>query len=122
MRAHCLSETCLNFKCHRCRNLVNLVASFASTQQPVPIELLQLLDDKFDAVALSELDSHYLATFAYSVYAQGNPPLTELFHRIASRAAELGGLHESDFHNLTTALSAAGVPVPQNVKCLPDLA
>lgn len=104
----------------RCRNLVNLVSSFSATQQPVPIELLQLLDDRFDAASLAELDSHYLSSLAYSVFAQGNPPLKDLFGRIAARAVELGGLAEAHYDNLATALAAAGVPFPDKVQRLPD--
>lgn len=108
------------YPCDPCRNLVNLIAAFSITLQPVPVELLQLIDDRFDAAALGELNGHYLSALAYGVYAQGNPPLPELFGRIAARAVELGGLAEADFANLETALTAAGVPFPPSVQRLPD--
>ena len=97
-----------------------MVSSFTSTQQPVPIELLQLIDDRFDVAALAELDGYYLSALAYAVYAQGSPPLPELFSRIAARAADIGGLAKADLMNLQTALTAAGIACPPSIKQLPD--
>ncbi len=102
------------------RNLVNVINAFSMLRVVAPAELLILLDNRFDAEALRELDGHYLCDLAYSLHAQGDPPTTELFERIVARATEIGTLTEADCANLSAALAAVGQTLPVGIKKIAD--
>jgi hypothetical protein len=104
------------------RSFVYLATRFAFFQTVAPPELLLYLDERIDAAALRELDGHHVCELAYSLHAQGSPPMTDLFERLAARASEIGKLAESDAANLAAALGSIGIPMPPGIVTIPDAA